>query len=254
MAKKFNKTPVTITGSDGTPVTGYAQKQKPSVATALANGNLSNKEALKISKSTGKSLEEIMNKAVSKGGTLGSNLVNKYNSGPQSSQSAYADMVSQSFGGGSGGSKMARLIDPIGSSSIMEKVRSAGTLDKGSSLFIGSKGSTSTVLPKSMMSGSGAKSTAPTIDATPPATSAPSSNTPSGGNTTGSDGLAAASASPADPFMMGPGGMSSDLDGGAKGFRKNRSSARKAGMTTKGTGQFKISMAQGAKTGLNIGY
>ena len=252
MAKKFNKTPVTIMGSNGTPVTGYAQKQKPSVASAIANGNLSNKEALKISKSTGKSLEQVMNKAVSKGGMLGSNLVNKYNEAPQNSLTNYASAVSNSFGGGSGGSKMAQLIDPTGSSSTMEKVRSAGTLDKGSSLFIGSKGSTSTVLPKSMMSGSGTKSTAPTT-AAPSAPATPSAITP-GGNTTGSGGLEAASAAPADPYMMGPGGMSSDLDGAAKGFRRNKSSARKAGMTTKGTGQFKISMAQGAKSGLNTGY
>ena len=235
MAKKFSKTPVTITGSDGTPVTGYPQKQKPSVATALANGNLSSKEALKISKSTGKDLETVMQKAVSKGGTLGSNLVNKYNSVDPSLDAYYSNNILKE------------------GSPILQQVRSAGTLDKGSSLFIGSKGSTQTVLPKSMMSGSGTKSTAPTTDASSaPATT--SSITP-GGNSTNSGGLAAASASPAaDPFMMGPGGMSSDLDGAAKGFRKNRSSARKAGMTTKGTGQFKNSMAQGTKTGLNIGY
>lgn len=235
MAKKFKKTPVTITGSDGTPVTGYPQKQKLRVATALANGNLSSKEALKIAKSTGKDLETIMQKAVSKGGTLGRSLVNKYNKVDPIFNDYYSNNILKE------------------GSPILQQVRKAGTLDKGSSLFIGSKGSTSTVLPKSMMSGSNTMSTAPTSDAAPPAASAPSAITP-GGNSTGSGGLAAADAAPADPFMMGPGGMSSDLDGSAKGFRKNRSSARKAGMTTKGTGQFKNSMAQGAKTGLNIGY
>lgn len=202
-------------------------------AAALSNGNLSVKEALKIAKSTGKDLETIMQKTVSKGGTLGSNLVNKYNKVDPIFDDYYSNNILKE------------------GSPILQQVRSAGTLDKGSSLFIGSKGSTGTVLPKSMLSGVGTNSAAQTPANTP---STPGAITP-GSNSTYSGGLAAASASPAaDPFMMGPGGMSSDLDGSAKGFRKNRSSARKAGMTTKGTGQFKISMAQGAKSGLNIGY
>ena len=221
------------------------QKAKDLLMIAGANGNLSNKEANKIAKKSGKTLDQVIGKAVKGGTSLGSNLVNKYNAGPDS-----LDPVQSNSRGGFAGLARRRT-----SPTIFSQIRNAGTLDKGSSLFIGSKGSTSTVLPKSMLSGAGTKSAPQTTDPVP-TTAPPNTDTITpGGNTTGSGGLAAASASPvADPFMMGPGGMSSDLDGSAKGFRKNRSSARKAGLTTKGTSQFKISMAQGAKSGLNTGY
>jgi hypothetical protein len=49
---------------------------------------------------------------------------------------------------------------------------------------------------------------------------------------------------------QGPGSM---VDGGATGFRRKRSAARTAGMTTKGTSQFKIGGQTARSSGLNIG-
>lgn len=51
-----------------------------------------------------------------------------------------------------------------------------------------------------------------------------------------------------------PGGMGSDVDSGAaNGFRRRKSSARIAGLTTKGTSQFKINGQSARSSGLNIG-
>jgi hypothetical protein len=50
-----------------------------------------------------------------------------------------------------------------------------------------------------------------------------------------------------------PGGSSSELEGGAMGFRRKKSSARLAGLTTKGTSQFKINGQTAKSSGLNIG-
>jgi hypothetical protein len=49
---------------------------------------------------------------------------------------------------------------------------------------------------------------------------------------------------------QGPGSM---VDGGATGFRRKRSSARTAGLTSKGTSQFKIGGQTARSSGLNIG-
>jgi len=55
------------------------------------------------------------------------------------------------------------------------------------------------------------------------------------------------------PQMFAPGGAGAGVDGNAAGFRRKKSSARMAGMTSKGTGQFKITGQSGKSSGLNIG-
>ena len=50
-----------------------------------------------------------------------------------------------------------------------------------------------------------------------------------------------------------PGGTGSYVDGNATGFRRRRSSARTAGLTSKGTSQFKIGGQTARSSGLNIG-
>jgi hypothetical protein len=50
-----------------------------------------------------------------------------------------------------------------------------------------------------------------------------------------------------------PGGMGVGVDGNAGGFRRKKSSARLAGMTSKGTSQFKIGGQSARSSGLNIG-
>lgn len=57
----------------------------------------------------------------------------------------------------------------------------------------------------------------------------------------------------APPQQFAAGGMSAGVDGGASGFRRKKSSARKAGLTSKGTGQFKITGQSSKSSGLNIG-
>ena len=55
------------------------------------------------------------------------------------------------------------------------------------------------------------------------------------------------------PQMFAPGGMAAGVDGNAGGFRRKKSSARMAGLTSKGPSQFKITGQSRKSTGLNIG-
>jgi len=105
------------------------------------NGVLSEKELLKISKvSEGKNPEKVLEKAVGKGLMIGSKVVNQYQKGK------YTDA----------GTAWARAAIPnfavaVGKDSqILQQLRNAGRQDKGSALFIGSKGSTATTLPRNM--------------------------------------------------------------------------------------------------------
>ena len=56
-----------------------------------------------------------------------------------------------------------------------------------------------------------------------------------------------------DDPMQAVGGPGSSLDGGATGFRRQRSSGRMAGLTNKGTSQLKITGQNSKSSGLNIG-
>jgi len=58
---------------------------------------------------------------------------------------------------------------------------------------------------------------------------------------------------PSEPQKFAPGGVSANVDGNATGFRRKKSSARLAGLTSKGTSQFKISGQSARSSGLNIG-
>ena len=59
---------------------------------------------------------------------------------------------------------------------------------------------------------------------------------------------------PSGPNPYSPGGPSSYVDGNATGFRRKKSAGRSAGLTSKGTSQFKITGQTGKSSGLNIGY
>jgi hypothetical protein len=58
--------------------------------------------------------------------------------------------------------------------------------------------------------------------------------------------------SPTAPTYSPPGNNES-VDGNALGFRRKKSSAKMSGLTSKGTGQFKITGQSGKSSGLNIG-
>jgi hypothetical protein len=55
------------------------------------------------------------------------------------------------------------------------------------------------------------------------------------------------------PQMFAPGGVGAGVDGNATGYRRKKSSGRMAGLTSKGTSQFKITGQSGKSSGLNIG-
>ncbi len=55
------------------------------------------------------------------------------------------------------------------------------------------------------------------------------------------------------PAEFSPGGIGADIESNAGGFRRKKSSAKMAGMTSKGTSQFKISGQSARSSGLNIG-
>lgn len=57
----------------------------------------------------------------------------------------------------------------------------------------------------------------------------------------------------APPPQYAPGGAGAVVDGNATGFKRKKSSARMAGLTSKGTSQFKISGQSAKSSGLNIG-
>jgi len=112
-------------------------------ALQIAGPKLSQSELKQIAKTTGKDYENVLVKAVQGGTQLGSQVVNQYQKG------AYTDprlaMARQQL---PGFAEAAGKYDPI-----LQQISNAGRLDKGSSLFIGSKGSTSTVLPRSLTQG-----------------------------------------------------------------------------------------------------
>lgn len=68
------------------------------------------------------------------------------------------------------------------------------------------------------------------------------------------DSLAVGASTPIPEPKFAPGGATSEVDGGmAQGFRRKKSSGRIAGLTTKGTSQFKITGQNSRSSGLNIG-
>jgi hypothetical protein len=68
----------------------------------------------------------------------------------------------------------------------------------------------------------------------------------------GSGGSTAPDPAPS-PSQFLPGGMGSSVDSGATGFRRKKSSARSAGLTTKGAARLRINPSFSSSSGLNIG-
>lgn len=108
-----------------------------------AGDTLSEKELNRLAKITGKSEEKILEKAVEKGLSIGSKVVNQF--------SAQNSILPEAFQGVTTKGQVINF-DPFLQSPILQKINNAPKLDKGSKLFIGSSGSTSTVLPRGPMS------------------------------------------------------------------------------------------------------
>ena len=203
----------------------------------IAGRVLSNNEIKRLTKATGKSAERVIQRAVGKGVTLGSNVVNKYQKGK------YTDPMLA----------MARTALPAFAmaagkdSNILKQIREAGRLDKGSSLFIGSKGSTATVLPRNLETGKGGNKPMVGGDYSyTPEEAAPTTTNPV--NTYTEPTIPEATSE----SKFGPGGPGAALDGSATGLRGRRSRWRTAGKTTKGTSNLKIKGQTGRSSGVNL--
>jgi len=189
------------------------------------NGVLSEKELLKISKvSQGKNPEKVLEKAVGKGLMIGSKVVNQYQKGK------YTDA----------GTAWARAAIPnfavaVGKDSqILQQLRNAGRQDKGSALFIGSKGSTATTLPRRIGAGNNQQPT-PNTDPLPtdpgnadPGTSAPVDDLPP----------MLPEELPEEQLPPGPGMMAGGGLGalGANKLNRAKSRLRQLGIYGRGTG------------------
>ncbi len=191
-----------------------------------ANNVLSNKELLKIAKKNDKNPEKILEKAVNKGMMIGSNVVNKYQKG------AYTDPRTAFWRGLSPSLSLATGMD----SPILNQIRSAGKQDKGSALFIGSKGSTATTLPRQMGRGNIQQ---------PVPTTPSNTETPVNDGTqpvVAEDPITPLSPEPLPEEEMDPGvGMMSGGGMGAAGANKlgrAKSRLRKLGIYGRGTGLF----------------
>lgn len=214
---------------------------------AANNGNLGQREFERIIDAGGNANRVLERAVANKGLTIASGVVNNYNKGNYTSpRGQFVQlMADRTFGAGYG-------LGPI-----IQQIRNSGKLDPKSALFIGSRGSTSTVLPKNMGMG-GAKSPVTAPEAPMPTDN---SYTPEpmdvgggmdGGFDYGGMGDMTDNSSIPDP-KFSPGGAGFGTDGGATSFRRKRSSRALAGLTTKGPGQLKISGQSSKSSGLNIG-
>jgi len=202
-------------------------------AAAGVNNVLSDKELLSISKKNDRDPEKVLERAVGRGMLIGQGVVNKYQKGK------YTD---------------PRLIGYEPDSAILQQLLNAGRQDKGSALFIGSKGSTATTLPRRIMSGVGGYK-APgagggTTTATPTAgvRSTPATNGPM----TPTEMQAASTVTPAvtpDSMVSGAGSV---VPSTATGFRSPKRSRQKAGRNASGYGSKTIRNAPGYASGVGL--
>lgn len=195
-------------------------------AAAGANNVLSNKELLQISKANKKDPEKILERAVGRGMLIGSGVVNKYQKG------RYTDPRTMMARSALPGFAMAAGMD----SPILQQLRNAGRQDKGSALFIGSRGSTATTLPRRYGAGTAFR---------PPGGNA-NTAAPTGTGTAGPTtiGTAPVSTTPMTPTEMadastvsGPGLLSGGGMGAAGASKLGRANSRlrKLGINSRGT-------------------
>jgi hypothetical protein len=209
-------------------------KKKTSFKSAGVNGNISKNEALKIAKSKNISVAKVMDRALGKGLTIGASLVNKYNSGKLDDRN-YIQKATDNVFLGMGGKSQYQP-------ESLNKLNSFGQMSKGSVYG----GMTSTGTPVLDMKRPKTLSTLTTTDTT--------NNNNDNNNNDNNDNnntIPTLETTP-DPIAIN-GGTGSSVDGGATSFRRKKSSARIAGLTTRGTGQFRNSLKVGSASGVNIG-
>ena len=209
---------------------------------AGVNGNISKNEALKIAENKGISTAQVMDRALDKGLTIGASLVNQYNSVKVDDRN-YIQKATDNVFLGMGGKSQYQP-------ESLNKLNSFGQMSKGS--VYGGMTSTGT----------------PVLDMKRPKTSTAVTTNTGGTSTggtggTGTGGTGGTGGETITPTLLPPeekmdpiaisGGTGSSVDGGATSFRRKKSSARTAGLTTRGTGQFRNSLKVGSASGVNIG-
>jgi|694.fasta_scaffold13670_12 hypothetical protein len=204
------------------------------IGQAAQNGNLGRKEFERIIDAGGNANRVLERAVANKGLTINSGVVNQYNKGAYFSPNDYY--------------KYSAFNQPV--NPIINQIKSAGKLDPKSTLFIGSKGSTATVLPRGY-GGPTAKPTAQApvdtgLDTTDTGTGDYSGETGGdfggdyGGDMGGDVGTPAAdTTSQLDGNGLPGGGAGIDS---AAGLKSKKSSRRQLGLSTKGTKQLNRSM------------
>jgi hypothetical protein len=254
MAKKNNRQPVATGTLSKNYNTGVVTQTRTPTKYSLAGvgSNLSSREAQRIANDRGTSVGKIMDKAMGKGLTIGSGLVNKYNSGQFSSpRERFWSSVGQGIFGTKGFNSLTGVSNNMAGLSGLKL--NSGQVYGGSYMRDGQL--TPLVGMKGMGAGGGGKNSTTETTTTTSNTGTngytPEELTPTPTPTQTAPEAAAANSVDAS---FSPGGTGAMLDGGAISFRKAKSKARTAGLTTKGTSQFKISGQTGTSSGLNIGY
>lgn len=188
------------------------------------NGNLGKREFEAIMDAGGNANRILERAVANKGLTIGAGLVNNFNKGKYS-PSGYA--LKEMY---------------TGVSPIISQIRNAGTLDPKSALFIGSRGSTATVLPRNYGTG-GTKTTAPVLPTTESVDSTNTQPTDFGvndaGGDSGFDSGMTDTMSNQDSAAALQGATLGGGDGmvGALGIKSKKSSRKQAGVSNKGTSQ-----------------
>ena len=246
-----------------------APSVRQSIKTAGGNGNISKGELLKISDQTGKNtaqvirqLDKVNTKSASNSKApigLGSAAYNSLLKTPTSRTIMGKSMTQLGLGDrynnyGSGGIGQAIMQGKGTSDYYGNSVAGTGKIPKGQQVFGSYNGAPQLqIKPQYNVnagyygagSGTGAGSGPVTGGDTEPVT----------------DGEAGAGGDveelplpeeEKDPTSIN-GGTGSTVDGGATSFRRKRSSARMAGLTSRGTGQFRNSLKVGSASGVNIG-
>lgn len=209
---------------------------------AASNGNLGGREFKEILDAGGNANRILERAVANKGLTIASGVVNAYNKGEYFTPKDYY--------------KYSTYNQPF--NPIINQIKSAGTLDPKSALFIGSRGSTATVLPRAMGAG-GTKTKAPIAD--PISNDAGLNQEPlgsdyggdvsdAGGFDTGFNDATADNTADNTNMLQGSTLGGGDGMAGALGIKSKKSSRRQAGVASKGTSQLN---RDSLKIALNFG-
>lgn len=203
---------------------------------AANNGNLGQREFERILDAGGNANRILERAVANKGLTINSGVVNSYNKGKYTTPLNQFMQIAadRTFGPG------------FGLSPIIQQIRTAGKLDPKSSLFIGSRGSTATVLPRNFGAG-GTKTSAPVLPSTKPVGTTDAEPTDYGVNDSGTgsgfdsgfDSGITDTAPSQDNTAALQGATLGGGDGmmGALGIKSKKSSRKQAGVSSKGTSQ-----------------